>query len=71
MHKVGIYVLLKFEDQDSYCCQSHILNLNYYVQSKYASKFIRLATITNTSPLEVVQNTNIANFVYYGKNSIL
>ena len=34
---------------------------------KFVIKFIDLVNLFNLFPLEVVQNVNIANFVYYGK----
>ena len=42
-------------------------NLKYHDKCKFALTFISLATTFNLFSLEVVQNANIANFVYYGK----
>ena len=42
-------------------------NLKHHDKCKFALTFISLATTSNLFSLEVVQNANIANFVYYGK----
>ena len=67
-----IFVLLKIENLGRHSCWSHIFWIWFKVpcQCEFAPK-IQLVTIINLFPFEVVQNDNIANFVYYGKTRMI
>ena len=45
-------------------------NSKHHDKCKFTLTFIPLVTIFNLFPVEVIQNANIANFVYYGKTWI-
>ena len=69
IHKVcnvGIFVLLIFENK----MNREINDFNYiskhYGKCRSALKLIRLLTVYNLFPLEVVQNANFGNFMYCG-----
>ena len=63
MHIFGTFVMLKFKNKLD-------KGINYHGKCVFALKLIRLSNDSNLCPLEIAQKCNVANFVYYGKNTI-